>query len=1392
MKSGLYFDAEPEDFVASREFSLRSSALPKVESASISINAIDTVPDDISTTATVSVGGSYAGEIDNSTDVDWIAVSLTAGNTYTIRVMGADTAGGTLIDPTLGGIFDAVGDLIFGTSNDDDNATHDGATNFSPQVTGTYYIAAAAFGGELGTYTVSVSDVTANSGDPVDIATTPLSFFDFGFAFIPDNALISSMLEGDFFWQDPNSTTTTITVSFPQAGATFSIDPSTGYGPTNGDAEPWVGLAGLTGAEQSAFQAILAQVENLTNINFEVIPDNSSSAGEVRIAWTDFVFEGAAAWAYFPTGAPFSSDIWLSTATSSDPEPGSFFNVTLMHELGHALGLKHPGDAFDPFPAIDPAFDGNNWTVMSTNIHSGRKDAVSTDLEPQTFMYLDILALQYLYGTDFNSSGGDDTYIFDVGQRYYMTLWDTGGNDTIQFVNYTSGLNISIEPGQWIDVGTTVTLEDAFGRVLWRIDPTVYIPPEVIIENIIGGSGNDLLTGNDADNIIEGRDGRDQLFGGLGNDTLLGGAGADTLEGGAGADTLDGGDGDDSLFGDEGNDILSGGAGNDLLSDFQGSNIFDGGSGNDRVTFAGFSEDVFVDLPAGTVSITGGDTSSILNIEEVETGDGNDTIIGDAQDGIFIGGPGDDKIDGGGGSDHILGGPGFDEAIYANSESGVTINLDSGEAHGGSAEGDYLSGIEKITGSAYDDFLIGRNAPTVSLSNDFSVRYDTALVQNGITDGDQLLKGMFADSSGGYWVTWSPVPGRSNDFSKYARHFDENGTALGPDILLQPDQAISALLQVRPNDGGGFVAVWLENGRLLTQVLAADGTPDGVIVDVGPNGGHDIAFNQLADGGFAVAWKGQDGALHVQLLNGTGRVVGPVTIVDGLVEDGNTTVTAMDDGGFIVVWRTDAPSDPTAEELVAQIFNADGTARSPATSLLEVNQNPIIYDIFVAPNGDILFTWSAGNSTALFRSFSPFLVPTSDVIATTFEVTWALELAVTQSGDVVLIAESNRTIAAQAFSPDGTTLWSASTVTNQEANESDLLSISLPNGAIIVGWTAGADIDGSGDGVFTNQIIPPPSVKDIAAAADVLVGGGGDDVLIGLEGADILDGGAGSDTASYAGSAAGVRVDLLLGTASGGDAAGDVLTSIENLAGSDFGDVLLGNGGDNILTGGGGNDTLWARGGNDTLVGGDGNDLLAGLAGDDVLIGGAGADRLMGGAGSDTASYAGSAGGVRVDLALGTGLNGDAEGDTLTSIENLTGSDNRDILLGDGGANILTGGGGNDVLWARGGDDTLFGGDGIDRLAGLAGDDTLIGGAGNDKLDGGAGNDTASYAGSSAGVRVDLLLGTGLGGDAEGDTLTGIENLTGSDLNDTLLGDGGANTLTGGAGNDTLWARGGN
>ncbi len=263
-----------------------------------------------------------------------------------------------------------------------------------------------------------------------------------------------------------------------------------------------------------------------------------------------------------------------------------------------------------------------------------------------------------------------------------------------------------------------------------------------------------------------------------------------------------------------------------------------------------------------------------------------------------------------------------------------------------------------------------------------------------------------------------------------------------------------------------------------------------------------------------------------------------------------------------------------------------------------------------------------------------------------------------------------------------------------------------------------------------------------------LLGGGGNDRLVGGEGADTLDGGDGVDTADYRTSAEAVLVDLGNSVAVGGDAEGDLLVSIENLAGSAFADVLSGDGGVNRLQG---------MSGDDELRGGDGNDRL---------LGGEGADLLDGGAGIDTADYATALMGVTVNMAFVSASSGDAVGDAFIAIENLSGSDFDDTLVGDGNANRLSGVEGNDTLNGMGG---------IDYLVGGAGDDVLTGGAGADVFvfNPGFGHDTITdfWAGPTRTDRVQLI-GTDLG------NFTEVQSAFTQTVDGALLSmDGGADTI---------------
>ena len=237
-------------------------------------------------------------------------------------------------------------------------------------------------------------------------------------------------------------------------------------------------------------------------------------------------------------------------------------------------------------------------------------------------------------------------------------------------------------------------------------------------------------------------------------------------------------------------------------------------------------------------------------------------------------------------------------------------------------------------------------------------------------------------------------------------------------------------------------------------------------------------------------------------------------------------------------------------------------------------------------------------------------------------------------------------------------------------------------------------------------------------------------------------------------------MDLDNGVGFGGDASGDSFVNIENVIGTDIavddkgnhvGDDLIGNGANNLLDGLQGWDLLVGFGGNDTLLGGFGND---------TIDGGKGADSIDGGGGDDWVSYEESFGAVTVDLRIttkGQTSGGEANGDIITGVENIRGSDFNDRLTGDSGGNDFEGGKGADTITGAGG------------------------------------ADASNYFDSDAAVQVSLLVvgPQSSTGDANGDVLIGINNLRGSAFNDKLTGDNLGNGFFGWFGNDTITGGGG-
>jgi Ca2+-binding RTX toxin-like protein len=290
-------------------------------------------------------------------------------------------------------------------------------------------------------------------------------------------------------------------------------------------------------------------------------------------------------------------------------------------------------------------------------------------------MYLDLLAIEALYGNSLVANSGDTNYVFYGTTHYWQTINDTSGNDTITYVSSTGG-RIDLSNASFSQLGLPITFSDGVKKY-----DTVALGPGVVIENATGGDGADTIVGNSVNNVLKGGGGGDNISGGTGNDTLCGGTGNDTLDGGSGTDT--------AVY----SDATSGVTVNLSLTTAQ---AVGGGLGSDTLTLI----ENLTGSNYGDV-LTGSSGNNVLN-----GGTGNDTLGG---------GTGNDTLDGGTGNDTLNGGSGTDTAVYSDATSGVTVNLSltTAQAVGGGLGSDTLTLIENLTGSNYNDTLTGSSGNNI-------------------------------------------------------------------------------------------------------------------------------------------------------------------------------------------------------------------------------------------------------------------------------------------------------------------------------------------------------------------------------------------------------------------------------------------------------------------------------------------------------------------------------------------------------------------------------------------------------------------------------------------------------------------------------------------------------
>ncbi|MBK6998543.1 MAG: M10 family metallopeptidase C-terminal domain-containing protein [Rhodoferax sp.] len=356
---------------------------------------------------------------------------------------------------------------------------------------------------------------------------------------------IDSLIGGEK-WGGATGSSASLSYSFPwsQSG---TASWSGSYSDKN---EPSSAFA-LNTTQQTATRTALAAWANVANVSFSELTETSTNVGDVRFAWTNKTDGGSAAWAYYPSDFwADGGDVWLSNSatlgaqasSASYWQAGAYGILLLIHELGHALGLKHTFEDGAVLPAnVDSVHysvmsytpDPNNLFVQYTsngNSHSYK----SYYVYPDTPMLYDIAAIQYIYGANTSYKTGDDVYTFDPATPFFKTLWDAGGVDTISADGFSTDCSIDLQPGHYSKLAIRSNPPTGIN---WTSPPPVstYDTAENLaiaygctIENAIGGSGSDSLIGNDGNN---------SLSGGLGSDTLTGGAGNDTINGGDDSDT---------------------------------------------------------------------------------------------------------------------------------------------------------------------------------------------------------------------------------------------------------------------------------------------------------------------------------------------------------------------------------------------------------------------------------------------------------------------------------------------------------------------------------------------------------------------------------------------------------------------------------------------------------------------------------------------------------------------------------------------------------------------------------------------------------------------------------------------------------------------------------------
>ncbi|MPR08711.1 M10 family metallopeptidase [Microvirga tunisiensis] len=346
------------------------------------------------------------------------------------------------------------------------------------------------------------------------------------------NAYTDGLL-GDIKW-----VVNSFTFSFPDYGSYYGTPYGAGESSTN--------FGALNPTQQATVRSALRMYAAVANLNFTEIAETATQHADLRFAMSS---TPGTAWAYFPSVSAESGDAWFNQTDYTSPARGNYADLTFIHEIGHALGLEHPHESGMPQER-----DSLEYTVMSYRSYLGASTTSGYGNETwgyaQSLMMYDVAAIQHLYGANFATNSGKtvyswspnsgEMYINGVGQgapggnKIFQTIWDGGGADTYDLSNYTTDLTINLQPGEWTKTSPAQLAKlhwDGSRTAVGTIANALLYNNDIrsLIENALGGSGSDIISGNVANNTLWGGAGNDRLFGASGNDTFYGGTGIDTV-----------------------------------------------------------------------------------------------------------------------------------------------------------------------------------------------------------------------------------------------------------------------------------------------------------------------------------------------------------------------------------------------------------------------------------------------------------------------------------------------------------------------------------------------------------------------------------------------------------------------------------------------------------------------------------------------------------------------------------------------------------------------------------------------------------------------------------------------------------------------------------------------